>query len=162
MTVQTTYTKRIRKALNGEVAWDFGTADITSAASEGVTPFGVAVIKGTNAGQVKPGNASILGWTVRSLLNQYAINNSFPGPAVEAYGDKETVAVMREGYIWLTNKGGAALTEGLAAYANAAGELVNSAAAGAALVPGTRVEIGGAVGEPVLIRAQANITAPAP
>lgn len=163
MPVQTTYTKRMRKGVNGLIAWDFGPADITSANAEGQVGFGTAISKGTAAHSAKSGGATtgvLLGIAVRSLTAQYAINNSFPGPAVEQYGDKETVGILREGYIWITNTGTAAVVEGEGAFfVPATGALVHAAAAGAVQLIGSRIEIGAAAGDVALVRIQTQIPA---
>lgn len=161
MSVQTSYNKTMRRAVNGLVAWDFGPADITSVHAEGVVNFGAGVIKGAGERSGIQGSANLLGFAVRSILNQYAINNSFPGPAVEAYGPTETVAVLRSGYIWLTNKGTGAVTPDGPAHVNAAGLFVDAASAGAIELENTRIERGGAPGEVCLVRVGVNLTAAA-
>lgn len=152
MTVQTAYTKTMRRGLNGQVAWDFADADIVSGNAEAVVNFGAAVIKGVAGRSVIQGSVKVLGFAVRSILNQHAINNSFPGPAVEAYGTTETVGYLRQGYVWITNKGAAAILEGENVRISAAGLLVEAAAVGAVELATCRVEKGGAVGEVCLIR----------
>ncbi len=162
MPVQTSYTRNGKKGLPGLIGWDFGTADLTSVLVETVLPFGYAVVQGTKARTGKPGNTNVIGFAARSILSVYAINNGYTNPAEpEAYGLTEMAAVMREGYIWAVNNGGAALADGSAVYVNAAGQVVNSAAAGAVAVPGCRVEVGGAVGAMVFLRIQTAIPAAA-
>lgn len=156
MPAQTVYTKRMKQGLPGLVGWDFGTADLTSVIAEGVLPFGDAVVQGTKARTGVVGNVNVIGFTTRSLMSVYAINNF-----VDAHGPTESVAIMREGYIWSVNNGGAAIADGSQVYVNATGKVVNSAAAGAVAVPGCRVELGGAVGALVFLRIQTAIpTAP--
>jgi hypothetical protein len=147
MGVQTTYTKRMKKGTPGLILWDFGTADLTSAIAEGVIPFGYAVVQGSKARTAIVGNVKVIGFATRSLMSIYSINNF-----VDAFGPQETVPVMREGYVWCVNEGGAAVGDGTQVYADATGKVVNSAAAGALAVPGCRFEIGGAVGALVLVR----------
>lgn len=154
MPVQTSYTKRMKPAVAGLIGWDFGTADLTSVLVETALPFGNFAVQGTKARTAVPGNTNVIGVATRSLLSVYAINN-----AVDAHGPTEMAPIMREGYVWSPNAGGAALADGGAVYANATGQLVNSAAAGALLVPGCRVEIGGAVGAMCLLRIQTAIPA---
>lgn len=120
MTVQTTYTKNIRPAIAGMIAYDFGTADVTSHNVIGTIPFGVAVKRGPvgandNDNTIKLGTATtdelsatnVVGFTVRSLLQQNAVNNN-----LTSYAVGETAAVMREGYIFVTNSGATAIVEG--------------------------------------------------
>lgn len=155
MPVQTSYTKDQRRGLPGLVAWDFGTADITSVLAEGVIPFGNAVKPGSKARTgVVATSGDTIGFAVRSILNIYAIDN-----AVDAYGPTEPVGVLRSGYIWLKNEGAGAIADNSALYVNATGKVVNSAAAGAAVVPGSSIEIGGAVGDVVLVRVQSKVPA---
>lgn len=156
MPVQLTYSRTGKKGLPGLVAWDFGTADITSVIAEATIPFGDAVIKGTGSRSGIVGSANILGFAVRSILSVNAINTN-----TDAYGATEVVGVLREGYIWVVNQGSGAIAEGSQVYVNATGKVVNSAASGAVAVPGARVEHGGAVGDSVLIRVQTSIPAPA-
>lgn len=161
MPVQTSYTRNGKKGLPGLIGWDFGTADLTSVLVEAVLPFGYAVVQGTKARTGIPGNTNVIGFACRSILSVYAINNGYTNPNdPEAYGTTEMAAVMREGYIWAVNNGGAAIADGSAVYVNATGQVVNSAAAGAVAVPGCRVEIGGAVGAMVFLRVQTAIPAP--
>lgn len=151
MPVQTTYTKNIKKSLPGVIAWDFGTADLVSAVAEGVIPFGVAVIQGTKARTALAGGAAIIGFATRSILSQYAIiNNS------DVYGPTEMVSILRDGYIWVLNSGAAAVADGSQLYVDPTGKVVSSATVGAVAVPGSRVEVGGAVGALVLIRVKAT------
>lgn len=152
MPVQTSYAKTMRRSVNGVVAWDFGPADITSVHAEGIINFGAGVVKGAASRSGLQGSTDLQGFAVRSILSQYAINASFPGPPVEAYGVTETVAVLRSGYIWLTNKGTAAVEEGDRAYINAAGLFVDAATAGAIELVNSRIELGGAPGEVCLVR----------
>lgn len=154
MPAQTTYSKNIKKAVPGLIGWDFGTADLTSVLAEGVIPFGYAVVQGTKARTAVVGNTKVIGFATRSILSQYAIINQ-----VDSYGATEMVAVIREGYVWAINGGSGAVADGSDVYVNAAGAVVNSAAAGAALVPNSRVEIGGAVGALVLLRVKTGGTA---
>lgn len=155
MTVQLSYTKTMRPALNGQVAWDFGTADISSAnVAAASIGFGVAAVKGAGSRTVIAGNVGVLGWTVRSLMSQHSINN-----AVEAYGEKETAAIIREGYVFVLNSSPTAVVEGAAVYVNAAGLLVNTGDVGSAIVPGCRVERGAASGAMCLLRVQTSIPA---
>lgn len=154
MPVQTTYTKNIKKAVPGLIGWDFGTADLTSVLAEAVLPFGDAVVQGTKARTGIPGNVKVIGFTTRSILSVYAINNN-----VDAHGATEMASIIREGYVWSVNNGSGAIADGSDVYVNATGKVVNSAAAGAALVPNSRVEIGGAVGALVLLRVKTGGTA---
>jgi hypothetical protein len=156
MAVQLTYTKNMPKALPGLIGWDFGTADLTSMLAEGVLPYGNAVKKGSKARTAVVGNTGVLGFVARSLMSIYAIDNN-----VDAHGPKEMAAIMREGYLWTTNKSATGVVDNAAVYVNASGELVNTGDAGAALVPGCSIEIGGAAGAMVLIRIQTTIPAPA-
>lgn len=156
MPVQTVYTKRMKQGLPGLVGWDFGSADITSVVAEGTIPFGNAVIQGTKARTGIVGSANVLGFAVRSLMSINAINTF-----TDAYGDDEVVGVLRTGYIWSVNNGSGAIADGSQVYVNATGQVVNSAAAGAVAVPGSRVETGGAVGALVFLRIQTAIPAPA-
>lgn len=152
MPVQTSYGKNMAKGLPGLVAWDFGPADITSVIAESELNFGRSVVQGTKARTGKQGATDSLGFAVRSILNVYAIDNN-----KDAYGPTEAAAILRSGYIWVKNEGGNALADGSAAYVNATGQVVDSAAAGAVAIPGTRVEIGGAIGAVVLLRVQTGI-----
>lgn len=163
MPVQTSYTRNGKKGLPGLIGWDFGTADLTSVLVEtDPLPFGYAVVQGTKARTGKVGNTNVIGFACRSILSVYAINNGYTNPSEpEAYGPTEMAAIMREGYIWAVNNGGAAVADGSQVYANATGQVVNSAAAGAVAVPGCRVEIGGAVGAAIFLRVQTAIPAPA-
>lgn len=156
MPVQTSYTRNGKKGLPGLIGWDFGTADLTSVLAEAVLPFGDAVVEGTKARTGIPGNTNVIGFTTRSILSVYAINN-----AVDANGPTEMAAIMREGYLWSINNGSGAIADGSQVYVNAAGKVVNSAAAGAVAVPGCRVESGGAVGATIFLRVQTAIPAPA-
>lgn len=152
MPVQTSYTRNMPRAKQGLIAWDFGTADLTSVAAQGVIPFGAAVVKGSAERTGIVGSADILGFAACSILNVYQIDNN-----AEAFGPTEMVPVMREGYIWIKNEGTAAILEGDDVYVNATGKLVNSAAAGAVVVTGSRVEKGGPIGEFILIRVKTGI-----
>lgn len=154
MPVQLTYTKRMRRAKVGLVAWDFGSADLTSVVAQAVIPFGNAVVKGTAERTGIVGSDDILGFAVTSMLSQYAINNF-----VDAYGPTEMVAVLRSGYIWVQNKGTVALVAGDPVYVNATGQVVNAAAAGAVMVPGSVIEKGAAIDDFVLLRVQTGIPA---
>lgn len=158
MPVQLTYSRTGKKGLPGLVAWDFGPADITTVIAEGVIPFGNGVVKGTGSRSGIVGNAAgtVLGLAVRSILSVNAINTN-----ADAFGATEVVAIMREGYMWVLNEGTAALAEGSTVYLDAAGKVVNSAAAGAVALTGSRVEQPAAVGEVALIRIQTSIPAPA-
>lgn len=147
MPVQTVYTKTMKKGTPGLILWDFGTADLTSAIAEGVIPFGYAVIQGSKARTAIVGNVKVIGFATRSLMSVYAINNF-----VDSFGPQEPVPVMRSGYFWGINAGLAAVADGSAVYANAAGAVCDSTAAGALVVPGCRFEIGGAIGALVLVR----------
>jgi len=154
MPVQTVYTKNIKKSLPGVIAWDFGTADLVSAVAEGVVPFGYAVIQGTKARTGVVGAVKVVGFATRSILSQYAIINN-----TDAYGLTEMISILREGYLWVVNGGGAAIADGSQLYVDPTGKVVNSAAAGAVAVPGSRVETGGAVGALMLIRVKADAVA---
>lgn len=158
MPVQTSYTRNGKKGLPGLIGWDFGTADLTSVLVEAVLPFGYAVVRGTKARTGIPGNTNVIGFACRSILSVYAIDNGYTNPSQpEAYGTTEMAAIMREGYIWAVNNGGAVVADGSQVYVNATGQVVNSAAAGAVAVPGCRVEIGGAVGAAIFLRVQTGI-----
>lgn len=156
MPVQTSYSINMPRAKQGLIAWDFGTADLTTVIAQGVIPFGNAVIKGNAERTGIVGSADILGFAACSILNIYQIDNN-----VEAYGPTEPVALVRSGYIWIKNEGAAAILPDTGAYVNATGKLVNSAAAGAVAVPGSRIEKGGAVGQFCLVRVQTAIPAAA-
>ncbi len=150
MTVQTSYTKNIRQAINGQVAWDFGTADITSHDAEATVPFGASVIKGTASRSVIVGNTTtlVLGIATRSLINEESVTQN-----TQEYATTETVSVLRSGYIFLDNNSPAtALVEGDQAFFNAVGLLVDTGDAGAVALVGSRIEQGGAAGEIILMR----------
>lgn len=158
MVAQTTYTKNIRQAIAGQVAYDFGTADITSHnVVESVIPFGVAVQRGlaANDNSVRIGgtnvltDATVIGFTVRSLLQQNAVNNN-----LTSYAVTETAGVIRKGYIFVTNTGTAAIAEGEAIRINNATGAVTGDAAGGAIIALTDVfaEQDAAAGAICLIR----------
>lgn len=156
MVVQTTYTKEIRQAINGQIAWDFGTADITSHEAEATIPFGAAVLKGTATNSVKVGNTTdtVKGIATRSLINENAVEKG-----LTSYAEFESVSVLREGYIYLTNNSAAtALAEDEDVYFDAAGLLVASGDSGAVKLIGSRIEQGAAVGALALVRVQINLT----
>lgn len=156
MVAQTSYTKELRVAINGMVAWDFGTADITSANADAVVPFGVAVVKGSTAGSVIAGRTADLvkGIAVRSLINENAVENG-----TVSFAKFETVAILREGYIWMTNKSAAtAVAEDDDVFLNPTGELTDSGEVGAIKLVGSRVEQGAAAGALALVRIQINLT----
>lgn len=156
MPAQTAYTKELREAINGMIAWDFGTADITSANADAVVPFGVAVIKGSTDGSVIVGRTTDLvkGISVRSLINENAVEQGAVSNA-----KFETVAILRAGYIWMTNKSAAtAVAEDDDVFLNAVGELTDASEGGAVKLVGSRVEIGAAAGALALVRIQINLT----
>lgn len=156
MTVQTSYVKNIRQAINGQVAWDFGTADITSHEAEATIPFGAVVIKGTETNSVKVGNTTDIqkGFAVRSLINENSVEQGST-----SYAQFESVAVLREGYIFLTNNSAATtLAEDEDVYISAAGLLVAQADAGSVKLVGSSIEQGAAVGALALVRVQINRT----
>lgn len=156
MTVQTTYTKNIRQAISGQVAYDFGTADITSHNAEAEIFFGNSVIKGAADNSVIVGNTTdlVLGFAVRSLLNDSALVTGST-----SYIATETVPVMREGYIFVTNDSPATtLVEGEDVFLNAAGLLVATGDGGAVQLVGSRIEQGAAATGICLLRVQINYT----
>lgn len=155
MVVQTTYTKNIRQAINGQVAWDFGTADITSHEAEETILFGTSVLKGTEVNSVKIGNTAdtVKGIAVRSLINENSVNQG-----AVSYAEFESVAVLREGYIYLTNNSAATtLAEDEDVFFDAAGLLVATGDTGAVKLVGSRIEQGAAVGGLALVRIQINL-----
>lgn len=96
MTVQTSYDINQPKAYAGQL---FGLApkDVVSRAAEGAISFGVAVGMGTDEQkQVAAGiGTGFVGISLRSLEREGAI---YTGNI--AYADKETVGIIRSGYVW--------------------------------------------------------------
>ena len=94
MTVQTTYTKNMPIGIEGQIAYDFGTADTASFVASEDIEFGRLVKRGPadEDGSVKKGSDpdfltddNVIGCTVRSLLQQEAITNN-----TTQYGHTET------------------------------------------------------------------------
>jgi len=152
MSAQTAYTKNIRKAVKGQAAWDFGTADITTVIAEAVIPFGHAVIKGAADGSGIVGDTLVLGFAVRSLINENSVENR-----VNSFAQGEATAIMREGYIYIQNDSPAtAIAEGEDVFVDPTGAVVASGDAGAVKVTGCRVEESAAAGSIARIRVQIN------
>ncbi len=99
MVAQLSYTKNVPSKLAGLI-YDIGNTNIDSFAAEGVVNHGRFVSRGSDPqGQcLVNGAAGAIGISIR-----HASENDYkPANAVEAgkYEDEETVAVLREGYIW--------------------------------------------------------------
>jgi hypothetical protein len=101
MSVQTSYEQNISNALPGQIA-DVHPHETVSRAAEGAVAFGYGVERGTDADKQCEVGAStaakFLGIAVRDLGREGVI---FTGD-LTGYADEETVAVMREGYIYCT------------------------------------------------------------
>ena len=97
MTAQTSYS-RLQPVAYAGLIFAQDPHDIISRDAEGVIAFGLAVGRGTNADeQCVPGGVAgiYLGISIRSLERQGALNT-----AAITYNDKETVGIIREGYVW--------------------------------------------------------------
>jgi len=97
MVAQLNYGKNIPTRLAGLI-YDIGNTNIDSFAAEGEVQHGRFVSRGTDPqGQCLLGGASAIGVSIR-----HASENDYQQAAIVAgkYKDEETVAVLREGYIW--------------------------------------------------------------
>lgn len=98
MVAQTSYTKEIVSRYPG-LLFDIGNTNIDSFTAEGAVLHGSFVSRGTlpESQCVVNGSANAIGVAVR-----HASENAYKqaNVGVGSYDDKETVAVMREGYIW--------------------------------------------------------------
>lgn len=100
MTAQTSYEIKQQIAFAGALfalhPHDIDSRDVETVA--GIN-FGVAVSRGTNKDRqiVLGGDATFFGITIRSLDREGAANTG-----VILYKQKETAALLRKGYIWLT------------------------------------------------------------
>jgi len=99
MTAQTSYEIKQPIAYAGMIV-DLAPRDIRSRDVEGAAgfAFGVIVSRGTDPDRqaVLGGTSSLIGVTVRELTREGAINTG----AIK-YSEKETAAIMRNGYIWV-------------------------------------------------------------
>lgn len=147
MSAQTSYKKTMEKSVPGVVAWDFGTTDTTTITATAEVVFGTAVTKaGAN------GKTDVLGFAIRDLMSHNAIENN-----VTAYGAKESIGLLREGYMFVRNDSSATKIDTYAdVYINATGKVVASGDTGAVLLQGCRVEDGAAAGGVMLIRVHVN------
>src|SRR5690606_13089577 len=114
MAVQSTYSDNIAVAVNGQVA-DMRLTEILSRECEDDTlGFGLAVVQGTGADQVKVGAAgTFIGITVKDVTLA-------PGQS-DLYNKGDTVAVLTRGSIWVTTSG--IVTAGSKVYRTATGTL---------------------------------------
>lgn len=98
MTAQTSYTIDQGNAYAGQL-FDVGPQVRISRSAEGIVPFGVAVVRGTDADrQAAIGAAadgSLLGISYRSLEREGAANTG----EVD-YSDKDTVGILQDGRIY--------------------------------------------------------------
>lgn len=119
MAAQTSYAKEQVVALNGQVAHDFGTADIVSRVVEDAAGlgFGLTVSKGTTEDSIVAGNANVIGIVTRSAISFAAAETR-----VDIYAQKDSAPVLRKGYIFVTNTG-TAVAQGDTAAFTAAGQL---------------------------------------
>lgn len=129
MVAQLNYTKNIPSRLAGLI-YDIGNTNIDSFAAEGVVNHGRFVGRGTDAqGQcIQNGNAAAIGVAIR-----HASENDYQQAAIVAgsYKDEETVAILREGYIWAEFDAAGGTLDG-AVTINASGQVV-AAGTGTAL-----------------------------
>lgn len=136
MAVQTTYADRISNGFAGQVA-DLGLSNVISREVEGEAGigFGLAVIRGTTARQVKLGaGGSFAGITVRDV--------TLDARRLDKYAEKDTAAVLNQGVIWVT--AAVAVVFGDPVYRTPTGTLTNvkgtrTATAGAAVGDGNGV-----------------------
>jgi len=101
MSVQLTYTKNTRNALVGLVS-DLGPYRIESYTNEtGIVPFGLGVQHGTAEGDAVLGSGTaglgFLGVATRHTAKE----NSVAGAEEEQYAEKQTMAIIREGSVWV-------------------------------------------------------------
>ena len=135
MSAQTSYSRLQDERIHGSLA-DLNNNEIQSGAAEVAIAVGVAVSKGTAAGQVKlAANADFLGIAIRDTSREGVINTGSL-----AYKIGENVSVLRSGKISLTCPSGCAVGD-LANYVDATG-VIDAGAAGAG-----ETDIGGATWE---------------
>lgn len=125
MSAQNSYTRLLPIAYVGLI-YAQAPHDIVSRATEnGPAAFGIAVSRGTDKDkQAVPGGTDFIGITARVLDKEGAINTG-----AIAYEDTETMAIIRDGYIWAVCPAGC--TPGDAVKYNNTTGVLDSGAAGA-------------------------------
>ncbi len=146
MSAQTSYLINQAIALAGMIA-DLGFQERRSFIAEGPVDFGIAVSGGTDKEkQVIAGGTDFYGISYRSIEREGQANGTIN------YLDKDTVGVLREGYIWVTLAVGAAVGASIK-YTNATGALSTGAAvAGETQLDDARLETVVLAGELGLVR----------
>ena len=141
MSTQTSYLINHPKAYAGMV---FAQAphDIVSRDAEGEIAFGVAVSRGTDKDrQTVKGGTSFTGISIRSLEREGSV-----------YADKETVGVLRDGYVWITCPSGCNPGD-LVKYVNATGVIDSGAPAiGETALDGAQWDTTAVAGELAVLR----------
>jgi len=134
--------------LPGLIAHDFGQADIVSRQAEGAIEFGRVVSRGTDPdNQVVPGgDATAWGLSVRDVAHEVRAD----GDAI--YDDKDTAAIMRKGYLWVTVADAGVPGDALN-YVDATGAIgVGTPEAGETALPEATLETTVGAGELAVIR----------
>ena len=153
MSAQTSYTRIQDAAIHGSLS-GLNDNEIESGVATETISVGIAVTRGTNAGQVDvAGDADFLGLAIRDLSREGA-----SGTGSLAYADEDNVSVLRSGRIFLTCVSGC--TAGDVVNYNDTTGIVDAGAAGGGetLIGGATWETTTAVGEVGTVRLPSNVT----
>jgi len=148
MTVQTSYVQNLGSAYEGQL-YALGEKDVISMSAEGAAgiDFGVAVSRGTDkAGQCTLGGTDFIGVALRSLEREGNAS------AVAKYSEKETVGVLRRGYVWIKCPAGCNVGDSVK-FTSATGVIdAGTAGGGEVQITGATWETVSAAGEIAVLR----------